>query len=132
MLKNAYLGAKIGFDTAANELSKVGCAASYQLYLYLLSGTQATFAHAFEKDVHHHRQRLDQPREWRIGETVNKFLVREDKQDRDHVQDQDEQNGRPDERLHAVEERHQHHSQLLEDPEETGHSCEARDAEEAE
>ena len=40
MLKNAYLGAKIGFDTAANELSKVGCAASYQLYLYLLSGTQ--------------------------------------------------------------------------------------------
>ena len=23
MLKNAYLGAKIGFDTAANELSKV-------------------------------------------------------------------------------------------------------------
>ena len=40
MLKNAYLGAKISFDTAANELSKVGCAASYQLYLYLLSGTQ--------------------------------------------------------------------------------------------
>ena len=30
MLKNAYLGAKIGIDTAANELSKVGCAASYQ------------------------------------------------------------------------------------------------------
>ena len=25
MLRNAYLGAKIGFDTAANELSKVGC-----------------------------------------------------------------------------------------------------------
>ena len=42
MLKNAYLGAKIGFDTAANELSKVGCAASYQLYLYLLSRTQIT------------------------------------------------------------------------------------------
>jgi hypothetical protein len=38
MLKNAY--SKIGFDTAVNELSKVGCAASYQLYLYLLSGTQ--------------------------------------------------------------------------------------------
>ena len=47
MLKNAYLGAKIGFDTAANELSKVGCAASYQLYLYLLSGTQL-------KDAKHH------------------------------------------------------------------------------
>ena len=33
MLKNAYLGAKIGFDTAANELSKVpesGCAAAAQ------------------------------------------------------------------------------------------------------
>jgi hypothetical protein len=43
MLKNAYLGAKIGFDTAANELSKVGCAASYQLYVYLLFGTQAAY-----------------------------------------------------------------------------------------
>ena len=32
--------AKIGFDTAANELFKVGCAARYQLYLYPLSGTQ--------------------------------------------------------------------------------------------
>ena len=40
MLKNAYLGAKIGFDTQKNELSDVGCAASYQLYLYLLSDTQ--------------------------------------------------------------------------------------------
>ena len=40
MLKNAYLDAQIGFDFAANELSKVGCAASYQLYFYLLSGTQ--------------------------------------------------------------------------------------------
>jgi hypothetical protein len=47
-------------------------------------------------------------------------------------QAKDKQPRRPDERLHAVEERHQHHSQLLEDPEETGHSCEARDAEEAE
>ena len=28
MLKNAYLGATIGFDTAANELSNVGCAAN--------------------------------------------------------------------------------------------------------
>ena len=45
MLKNACLGGKIGFDTAANELSKVGCAASYQLYLSLLSRTQ-------ESDVH--------------------------------------------------------------------------------
>ena len=33
-------GWKVGFDTAANEVYKVGCAASYQLYLYLLSGTQ--------------------------------------------------------------------------------------------
>ena len=42
MLKNAYVDAKSGFDTAANELSKVGCAASYQMYVYLLSGTQKT------------------------------------------------------------------------------------------
>ena len=41
--ENAYLSAKIGFDTAANELSKVGCAASYQLYLYLLSRTQPLY-----------------------------------------------------------------------------------------
>ena len=42
MLKNAYLGPQNGFDTAANELSKVGCAAGYQLYFYLLSGAQST------------------------------------------------------------------------------------------
>ena len=30
MLKNAYLDAKIVFDTAANELSKVGCAANFR------------------------------------------------------------------------------------------------------
>ena len=41
MLKNAYLGAKIGFGTEKNELSEVGCAAGYQLYFYLLSSTQA-------------------------------------------------------------------------------------------
>jgi hypothetical protein len=29
MLKNTYLGAKIGFDTKENELSEVGCAAGY-------------------------------------------------------------------------------------------------------
>ena len=40
MLKNAYLGAKIGFDTEENELSEVGCAAGYQLYLYRLSSTE--------------------------------------------------------------------------------------------
>ena len=40
MLKNAYLGAKIGFDTEENELSEAGCAAGYQLYFYLLSSTQ--------------------------------------------------------------------------------------------
>ena len=40
MLNNAYLGAKIGFDTEENELSEVGCAAGYQLYFYLLSSTQ--------------------------------------------------------------------------------------------
>ena len=39
-LKNAYLGAKIGFDTEENEPSAVCCAAGYQLYLALLSGTQ--------------------------------------------------------------------------------------------
>ena len=35
MLKNAYLGMKIGFDIEENELSEVGCAAGYQLYFYL-------------------------------------------------------------------------------------------------
>ena len=36
MLKNAYLGAKIGFDTAANELSKVCPLSVYRSPRYVI------------------------------------------------------------------------------------------------
>ena len=41
--ENAYLGAKIGFDTEENELSEVGCAAGCQLYFLPLSSTQIKY-----------------------------------------------------------------------------------------
>ena len=44
MLKNAYLGPNIGFDTEENELSEVGCAAGYQLYFYPLAVNPAGFS----------------------------------------------------------------------------------------